>query len=350
LHAAIEHELNTAFRPGEVAGPFRFFVEPQPGRFSLGIVYFHAVADAESVVLLLKDVVEVYLKPNDALLFPSFNLSPPCFDSVLRHYPGVFFGKLAAYPALLRGLRRSCRPPYRDHADFHNGFSFFSLALKRLRALVEAEEARGVTLNDLLLALLLRSLSPLSANRTGARKRKRITVGCIVNLRKDHGLDGQRVFGLFLGSFLVSHEVPGSLGLMALARDIRRQTHAIKQDRLYLGAPLEMAIGRFTLAFFSTSRRKKFYQKNYPLWGGVTNMNVNSLWKQSAGEQPIDYFRAVSTGPVTPLVMSATTVGDRVNIGLTYRTTVFSAPDIDQFKREFLASLNDSGGQPWAQK
>ena len=63
------------------------------------------------------------------------------------------------------------------------------------------------------------------------------------------------------------------------------------------------------LIFFSPERRKKFYQKNYPLWGGITNMNLNSLWTSGQKRVPLDYFRAVSTGPATPLVLSVTTVG-----------------------------------------
>jgi hypothetical protein len=64
-------------------------------------------------------------------------------------------------------------------------------------------------------------------------------------------------------------------------------------------------------------------------------MNLNSLWTQTEG-QTVDYFRAVSTGPVTPLVMSVTTVGDWMNIGLTFRTTVFSATAIAAMKDHFL--------------
>ena len=90
------------------------------------------------------------------------------------------------------------------------------------------------------------------------------------------------------------------------------------------------------LSLFSTERRKKFYQKHYPLWGGITNMNINSLWEQPPAESPIDYFRAVSTGPATPLVLSVTTVGDAMNIGLTSRSTVFSAPEIERVKSYFL--------------
>ena len=50
----------------------------------------------------------------------------------------------------------------------------------------------------------------------------------------------------------------------------------------------------------------------------------------------MDYFRAVSTGPATPLVASITTVGKVANIGLTWRSTVFGVPEIERIKARFL--------------
>jgi len=80
------------------------------------------------------------------------------------------------------------------------------------------------------------------------------------------------------------------------------------------------------MTLFTERRRKKLYQKHYPLWGGLTNMNLNVLWPQPEESPPVDYFRAVSTGPVTPLVVSITSIGQVANVGLTYRSTVFGPP------------------------
>jgi len=196
-----------------------------------------------------------------------------------------------------------------------------------------------VTFNDLLLALLTKAVSLLTPDRTQARRRRGISLGCIVNIRKDLGMTGGRSFGLFLGSFVVHHEVPAGIRLADLARDIGRQTLRIKRSRLYLGAPLELAFGRLMTSLFSEQRRRKLYQKHYPLWGGLTNMNLNALWPQMDDARPVDYFRAVSTGPVTPLVLSLTTVGRVANIGLTYRSTVFEPPDIERIRSCFMDPL-----------
>ena len=345
LASQIEHQLNTAFIPSEGFSPFRFFAVPQGDFFFLGLAYFHPVADAESIVLLMKNLADNYLGRAALSLTEPLELYPSGYDNLLRR-PLLLARKLAALPAQVKNLRSSCRPAFRDEQNLNNGFSFFSLTPAILLALTKAAKGWEVTLNDLFLALLLKCLSPLATGRAQSPKRRKISVGCIVNLRKDLGLNSPRTFGLFLGSFVITHEVPGGISLMNLARDIRSRTLGIKRHKLYMGAAIEMAFARLMLSFFSTDRRKKLYQKHYPLWGGITNMNLNSLWEQPTGESPIDYFRAVSTGPVTPLVLSLTTVRDCVNIGLTFRSTVFSAPQIEGIKRDFLDAVSHLEGQP----
>jgi hypothetical protein len=335
----IRRQLNTPFAWGERVNPFRFFVLPAGGSFYLGVAYFHAVAGAESLVLLIQDIVNTFLGRDERGLSRPVELYPDSYGGWLRRHPGVLFRKLASLPALFRGLRRSCRPCYRDAQDLGNGFDFFSLTSEDLHRLRAAGKSWGFTLNDLFLALLLKALSPLAADRSHSTRRKQLSVGSIVNIRKDLGVDSRRTFGLFLGSFVVTHAVPEGISVKALAADIHRQTLRIKQTSRYMGTPVDLACARFMLSFLSIGRKKKFHQKYYPLWGGVTNMNLNTVWPQSGGERPIDYLRAVSTGPATPLVLSITTVRDVVNIGLSFRTTVFSPADIERVKSEFVNLL-----------
>jgi hypothetical protein len=342
LAAEMERQLNQPFACTERFSPFRFLVAPAGETFFLGVVYFHPAADAESVVFLLKDIANRCLAEGAPAFADKLDLYPDSRAHLLRRHPLVVAHRLLALPAQVRNLRQSCRAPYRDAGDMTNGFTFFSVATEDLRSLVAAARVWEVTLNDLFLALLLKALSPLAAARRQAGRRRKLSLGCIVNLRKELGVDSRRTFGLFLGSFTVTHDVPDGISLRTLAGDIRQQTLAIKRRQLYLSTPLELGFARFMLKFFSAARRKKFYPKNYPLWGGITNMNLNALWEPREGAAPLDYFRGVSTGPVTPLVLSVTTVRDRANIGLSHRTTVFSSDDIQKLKNHFMDQLNEA--------
>lgn len=332
----IRRQLNTAFPLGERINPFRFFVVPALESFALGAAYFHAVAGAESLVLLMQDIVSAYLGREERGLSRPVELYPASYRGWLRRHPGVLARKLASLPSLFRAMRRSCRPSYRNAQDMANGFDFFALTSQNLQTLTAAGKSWGVTLNDLFLALLMKSLAPLAAEQSGTPRRNQLSVGSIVNIRKDLGVDSRRTFGLFLGSFVVTHPVPGGISVRNLAAAVHRQTRRIKQDRRYMGTPVDLAGARAMLSFLPMERKKKFHQRYYPLWGGVTNMNLNTVWPQAGGARPIDYFRAVSTGPATPLVLSITTVRDIVNIGLSYRTTVFEPTDIARVKSGFL--------------
>ena len=344
MQAEIEQQLNTGFVQGERLNPFRFFVEAEDDSFSLGLVYFHPVADAEAMVQLMTLFVESYRGGVGDEFKNLREIHPPRHDRLRRQSPALLLRKLVALPLALRDMRRSSRPHYGDAGDFRNGFQFFQIPPGGVRRLLETSRHLGVTLHDLFLALLLKALAPLAADRLGSRKRRRISIGSIVNLRKDLGPDFAGAFGLFLGSFVVTHEVPEDLSVKALAGDIRQQTLRIKQRKLYLGVPTELIFARLFLSLFSTEQRKKFYQKNYPLWGGITNMNLNRLGEQNDGTAMSDYYRAVSTGPATPLVLSMTTVGEVVNVGVSYRTTVFGAVDIARVQQGMLEGIQSLAG------
>ncbi len=335
----IEYQLNTPFNSGECFTPFRFVVIPEKDAFLLGLVYFHPVADAESIVFLLKDMVDAYRSAGDPRPPRPLERYTMARDNLLRYYPAVLASKLASLPSSIRNMRRTCRPHYQDAADLSNKFAFFSLNPQTVDRMTQAAKSWKVTLNDLFLALLMKAVSRLIPDRARAGRRQNLALGCIVNTRGDLGLEGKRTIGLFLGSFIVHHEAPAEIKLADLARDIGGQTRAIKQRRLYLGAVLELSFGRLMMSFFPEHRRRKLYQKHYPLWGGLTNMNLNALWPQPETSRPVDYFRAVSTGPVTPLVASITTIGQIANISLTYRSTVFGGAKIERIKACFLDPL-----------
>ncbi len=338
LAAEAARQLNLRFAHDQSFQPFRFFVAAGMDSFYLGLVYFHAVADGESVIHLLKSLVDACLGRGEAA---GFELYPRNHDGILFRDPGLFGRKLLAVLAQLRILRRARRLPCRNPQNLDNAVEFFSLTPDELRALLQAAKTWDVTLNDLFLALLLKCFARLRPQGPPNSRRTKLAAGCIVNLRKDLGVSQQRVFGLFLGSFVVTCEPRAEIPLQDLGREVHEQTARIKANRLSVGTPLELRFARSILQFFSLERRKKFYQKNYPLWGGLTNMNLDSIWQPPPGGHPLEYLRAVSTGPATPLVLSVTTAGGGVSLGLSYRTACFSEAEVEQMKICFVESVRN---------
>lgn len=337
LTAEIERQLNTRFDRHAGFVPCRFFASAAKEGFYLGLIYFHPAADGEAAVHLLRKLAEAYL--GTGVPAAPLVIYPDRQDRWFHQSPGLLAGKFFSLFRLARNMRKSGRTRSANLLEARNAVSFFSLTQSEFAALAKAGKAWDATINDLFLALLLKCILRLQADRPASARRPWRSVGCIVNLRKDLELDSPRTFGLFLGSFVVTHRGASEVGLRELATAVRSETSRIKRGRLYLGAPLELAFARWWLGFLSGERRARFYQTHFPLWGGISNMNLNPLWPGGGQGSVRDYFRAVSTGPATPLVLSLTSLGQRTNIGVSYLTAIYSAADIEAVKQCFLESV-----------
>ena len=53
----------------------------------------------------------------------------------------------------------------------------------------------------------------------------------------------------------------------------------------------------------------------------------------------LDYLRAVSTGPLSPMILAFTMVGDVINVGMAYRTTVFRRDAVEGIAAAMLQSI-----------
>ena len=170
----------------------------------------------------------------------------------------------------------------------------------------------------------MQALDPVVGERPSDKRRHELAVASIVNVRHDFGYDAMTTFGQFLSSFRVAHPLPPGTELRQLARDIHAETARIKNERLYIQTLLPVAATGPSGAF-SPAQRQGFHAKHYPVWGAVSMMNVDAHWQEAGGELPApEYLRAVSTGPLAPLVVAATTSAGVLHAGLSYRTAAFA--------------------------
>jgi hypothetical protein len=339
LRSEIERQINTGFSRASHFTPFRFFVLQDGGAFWMGVVYLHAVADAESMARLVRELVEEYVT-TDA---PTTRRQWERHEALRDHRPWrprLWLRKVTTGISQFSALRSSIRPYCSDFDDVRNGLQLFVLGSDELVALKAAGRAFGVTMNDIFLALLMKALTPmvLAGRRPG---RELMALGCIVNIRKELGDDRPDVFGLALGSFSVTQPVPETIGVRELAQEIFRQTRRLKRGADSLARWLELRVLLRIMSLFSTNPRLRFYAKNYPMWGGITNMNLSDSVKRSPTAGPTDYLRAVATGPLTPLVLSLTTFAGRIHCSITYRVSFFSAAQIASVKERFVAGVRE---------
>ncbi len=340
LLSEVRKHLNLPFPVTGRMDPFRFFVIPEGDGFYLGLVYFHLIAGADSVIALMKGIASSYTGgalPEDT---SPFVLYPQVYRKLMPFNLKYFAWWVLTFPEHISHMKISFRPKYRDPDDTGIGFSCLSVSPSQYRAVILASKAWEVTVNDLFLAILLKSVAPLAEKRFRTPRRTHVSVASIVNIRKDLSVDAD-VFGLFLSYFNVTHSVPEGVELGRLAQDVRRQTEKIKRHKLFLRTVLEMWAALMLASGLFKDRKKYFYAKYNPIWGGITNVNLNTVWTAPGGDIPEYYLRAVSTGQATPLVFSFTTINDMITVGASYRNTVFPETDIEKILSNFSKCLSE---------
>ena len=343
LEQEMERQLNLPFPAAGAYVPFRFFAVDAGATFHLGVAYDHFIAGGDSIVALVKGIACRY-EGTGAAGFAAPELYPPAYARLFFRNAGKAYLGQYSLPAMLRRSARAFRPRYPHGDDFANAFTSFELTAPVNAAVIRAAGAWGLTRNDLLIALLLKSLAPEVPDRLQAKRRREIAIASVINIRGEFGMSPDAAFGQFLSSFLVSHPVPADASIEALARDVHEQTRRVKRRKLYLQTLHLLAWGGLAWRFMTPGQRRQMYAKNYPVWAGVSMLSVESLWRDAAGQaRVLHYLRAISTGPFSPMVIAPASVGDCLHIGVSYRTAAFRREDIDRIVATFVATARSLG-------
>ena len=327
LQRLIEHEFNRPFPSGAGAQPWRFTAVDAPGSFHLVLSYDHFVAGGDPIARLLTDIALVYLDAQAPPPAWTLQRYPPRYRSVFARHPGWALRALLALPSLAASNRRAFRLRHSKSQDASNGFIQLRLEAPRLRALLAACKAWGVTLNDLLLAALLQALSPLAEARWREVRRRHIAVASIMNIKRDLSPGAEAVLSPCLAALRIAHDVPAGLELRALTLQVHAASHALKSQHRYLSSLFGLGLSALIWPFLNGVQRCGLYAKHYPLWAGATTLNLNPIWSDSgaARSAALDYMRAVPTGPMTPLVLAATTAHEVLHLGIAYRRAAYTS-------------------------
>jgi len=338
LRAEMERQLNLAFPEAGRMEPFRFFAVDAASTFHLGVAYDHFIAGGDSIVRLLQYLVEDYCGLTAAGAAPPRpDLYPSGYRRLFARQTLPLVRGLSSWRHLIASCRRSVRPPYPKDGDGYNGVVFARIEPAESATLAATARAWEMTQNDLFLAIMLKALSPLVPERRQAKRRRELAVGSIVNVRRDFGAKAANGFAPLLGSFRVAHPVPQDMPVRELARFVCDEAGGIKRRKLYLQTLLAIGLSGMQWRFLSNQERQRFHAKNYAVWAGVTPLQLNALWPE-AKTYPfrLRYVRAVSTGPLSPIVVALTTLGDVIEVALSFRRAAFARDRAEALLTEIM--------------
>jgi hypothetical protein len=347
VHAGIANEMRAQLNaPFPLEGPFtpvRFFAAADGGSFYLGAAYCHFISDADPIVRLVGAIAQAY---NGTAASASNSWDP--YPSMRRYLLPLILKSapwfVAGLPRFAWNMSRSAKARYAERPGRANGFELCTIGKSQFAQLAQASRSWGVTLNDVFLAALAKAVRPLAIKRATGRKRDRIAVSSIASIRKDLPDGAADKMAPFLGSYAVFQPLSRDDSLEATARSIHAQSAAIKKRKLYLRTIVDLIVSGAMMRHASDAWREKFFRQNYPLWGGVSSLNLSSMSDRMASAGISGYLRAVSTGPACPLVLSITTHDGALSVGVSYRTAVFTPEAIEGVVSRFSGCL----GQPLA--
>jgi hypothetical protein len=348
LAECIGRELNRPFdRPR--CCPFRFFaVDCGLQSHYVSLVYDHWVSDSVGARLLMRHVLGRYLGLNIRENEETLELYPGTYREVFaRHLQG----RRLAWPMLRSirswlGNRSTWRVAYSSIHQMDVAFSLHHTQPGTVESVRRFARYNRASVNDVFLAALCRAMAPFLPKRASRAKSRAITLGTIVDTRADANEDLSETLGTFLAYYLVRAAGDGSMPLDELTRRIAATTSAKKDERSYLDSAVNFRVASAIWPRLKPESRVHFARRALPLTAGVSNVHLRGSWiERHAAARVLDFSRAVSCGPSLPLVVSPTTIRDRMNIAVSYRTTGFSQSRIDGIIDSFINQLESLDSQ-----
>jgi hypothetical protein len=218
-------------------------------------------------------------------------------------------------------------------------FSVHELPAGAIHRLHTRAKQHGLKVNDVLLGALALAVHDAGV-LTETSVRRDLAMGTIADLRGASKRPLDDAFSLYLGFTTAFLRPTDLLNLDRAAHALGRQHAVHRRDHGASASALRMAAGLVAHRLLGTRRTAEFYRKRMPISAGISNVNLApSPWNRLPG---LDRFVRISpTGPLMPVVLSATTLGDRCTLGLTRRTHAVSDEQADILTRSLLHTLTE---------
>lgn len=323
LDEAIRTQLNRPFHADEAALRC-FLVDAQDGTHWFGTMFDHWVVDGYCIRQWMHRCLLGFMKREQAAAMAPLRVRQGASNILpdLRGLPELCKAS-AECVRLLRANRRSLRIGLSNPADFSSGFirsDRGGIAVETLRA---RARSWGVTVNDLFLAAIARSLGMFTSHERQARRRSEIGMAVAFDMRRFLDVSLREAAGCLLSYFALAVPEP-ERSMKELAIEIAGRTGPSKTIEAARRAYASLAVARRVWDWWP-GRKELLMHKAMATTAGISNVNLTGSWiEQYISEgQLLNYLRVSPTGPV-PMIFTPTTLNGHVSVCLTYRGAAFS--------------------------
>lgn len=361
LQTFFNEELNRPFAAGDV--PIRFCTlpagdAPEPSHY-LAAVYDHWIADSRGMRELMARIFERYQHPERPSRLAPLTLEAPGFAGLFRQHTGRLTRTRAIRESLKNVWRQrhGFRVNIADPLDFTSRFQISRLPDGLIDNVYRFSKANGGSVNDTFLAALGQTMGDWTHHERTTRKRKffhfrrqQIGLGTIVDIRDAAAEPLDRVFNLYLSSYVVLLKDAEKRGATELTREIAQQTAQLKKSFATVKGFWALAMARFWWDLYASNRyRSQLLHKTVPVVAGISNVNMTHSFfdvQDADAQDPtapkcLDYIRISPTGPLLPLVFTLTTLRNRLTLCITYRTTSFTDQQATALGEDFTKRLSN---------
>ena len=339
LEDVLSEELNRPFDDPDEP-PFRPFMLQEDGSYWFGVAYQHWVADSVSVRMLLGEWFARQYDPS-ALRGRAARMSREGYWELFGARAGKFRLEERALALFRSHMRHRWVRKVRTLGpkDYPVRVALYPRAATAVAPLLAYAREHGAKVHDVLLAAVAEACDrfvPLQSRG----KRRDLAVGSIVDLRRQAPADLHNTFGLFLGFSDIVCRPHDLKAWDRLVRCVAAQNRAHKARGVPQASLLWMAAALAVSPLVSSKELYKFYRKELPMAGGLSNVNLNESWAVRYYPSPLlDYVRVSPTGPLVPLVFSTSTLGERLTFAMTYRDALLGPDVANEMGMQFARRL-----------
>jgi NRPS condensation-like uncharacterized protein len=223
-------------------------------------------------------------------------------------------------------FKRCHVPRYSDEDNQEIGFGIYGTG-HSTSTLKSLANQYGVTIQDIVFAAMFEGINKLSPGRSQASGiRNNIALATVVDLRRHSEQSLENTMGQFLGSYSVVHSVPDNVPFSRLVSDVSDQTNRIKEERVYFSHVWSFSVMAQVWPYLPMIAKRKNARWLFPLMGAISNMNFSRTFNDIGVR---NYIRAASTGPIFPVLVDITTMGDTYTLTAMYRKSAFSSSNIN---------------------